>query len=530
MTKKNKHLLKLLSLSLLPIAAISIPAVVLTSCSSGNGGSSDNSNNNQPDNGGEDNNNPNVTNPTYPTFASADEVRKACDEAKIDSKYADEPTFITTHSNKIGNKENYAVIDIYYPQDEMFGNMNYMYVKISNATNFAPTFSTNFADYPIYAIKDGQKYYINPNKAVLLDKIPELYMLSDEQLKNDSLEVQEVYKKYRNNELWFKVDVSDIKEDLKGFLPNSDNYLDWFFIDWNEIPDSTIDWNKGKVSSFLYDEHDDFYSLRDLWTYRLSNDMRFGLTDIFGVSSFVDMDYYDNPDRFPHPTSTTYNPADYQNNAIDPNSFGGVVAMKYLKQHPNAVRFIDSITFNAGVSEGCSISSEQMWSTRPNYAYEMRKHELVPIIKGSLLPINQYYNQFLPNQNFPTLNIDAKKMYDNVDLSTLQLKELENGLNWYVTSDSIKLIDLLVTANGGKTFGYLNWEIDFSDITDGTNTSYYGLDTSISLYKCDMGISSYYPNYGFSDNNSAYVGLFTNFINKFSYSTFTINFNQPNSK
>ncbi len=524
MTKKNKHLLKLLSLSLLPIAVISIPAVVLTSCSSGKEESNDNSNNNQPnnpgDNGGEDNNNPAVTNPTYPTFASADEVRKACDEAKIDSKYESEPTFITTHSNPTPADENYAYASIYYPQNENAGDMNYMYINVMSKTK-APV-STNFADYPIYALKDGQKYYINPNKAVLLDKIPELYMLSDEQLKNDSLEVSQTYLTYRNREIWFKVDVSDVKEELKDFIPDSTNYKNWFFIDWNSTLPNI---NYYYVDSYVYESSDKLFSLNDLWTYRLSNDMRFGLTDIFGLDSFVDMDYYDNPDRFPHPTSTTYSPE-----TIDPNKFGGVVAMKYLKQYPNAVRFIDSITFNAGVSEGCSISSEQMWSTRPNYAYEMRKHELVPIIKGSLLPINQYYNQFLPNQNFPTLNIDAKKMYDNVDLSTLQLKELENGLNWYVTSDSIKLIDLLVTVNGGKTFGYLNWEIDFSDINDSTNTSYYGLDTSISLYKCDMGISSYYPNYGFSDDNSAYVGLFTNFINKFSYSTFIINFNQPNSK
>ncbi len=534
MTKKNKHLLKLLSLSLLPIAAISIPAVVLTSCSSGKEESSDNSNNNQPnnpgDNGGEDNNNPAVTNPTYPTFASADEVRKACDEAKIDSKYESEPTFITTHSNKIGNKENYAVIDIYYPQDEMFGNMNYMYVKISNATNFAPTFSTNFADYPIYAIKDGQKYYINPNKAVLLDKIPELYMLSDEQLKNDSLEVQEVYKKYRNNELWFKVDVSDIKEDLKGFLPNSDNYLDWFFIDWNEIPDSTNDWNKGKVSSFLYDEHD-FFSLRDLWTYRLSNDMRFGLTDIFGVGSFVDMDYYDNPDRFPHPTSTTYNPADYQNNAIDPNSFGGVVAMKYLKQHPNAVRFIDSITFNAGVSEGGVITSDDVWNNNRswNYFYIKKSNEL-EAISSPLNNIKDTYNQYSRGEFFPSITIDAKKMYDNVDLSSLQLKKLENGINWYVPDLSTNLIDLLLTVNNNKVFGDIGFPHDFNNNSPSIVWDKYGYTSEYSIFTSSLKPAYYYPNFAVQDDGVHGYYSFDKYLNSLCYSTFTINFNQPNSK
>lgn len=62
MTIKNKYLLRLLSLSLLPIAAISVPAVILTSCSNKNNESDDDSNNSSDnpndENNGDSNNKP----------------------------------------------------------------------------------------------------------------------------------------------------------------------------------------------------------------------------------------------------------------------------------------------------------------------------------------------------------------------------------------------------------------------------------------------------------------------------------------
>ena len=538
MTKRNKHLLKLLSLSLLPIAAISIPAVVLTSCSSGKEESSDNSNNNQPnnpdDNGGEDNtnpggegdngedsNNPNVTNPTYPTFASADEVRKACDEAKIDSKYADEPTFRTTHPNPTPADENYASIDLCYPQNENAGDMNYIYAHITSATK-APV-STNFANYPIYALKDGQKYYINPNKVILLDKIPELYMLSDEQLKNDSLEVSQTYQTYRNRELWFKIDVSDIKEELKSLMSSNNYFEDLFFIDWNKNLENIHNY-KAYISLYFYESSDNLFSLRDLWTYRLSNDKRFGLTDIFGLSDFVYM-------GDTHPVSTTYNPADYRKNAIDPNSFGGVVAMKYLKQHPNAVRFINSITFDAGVSEGGVITSDDVWNEYKgwNYFYIKKSNDL-EAISSPLNNIKDTYNQYSRGESFPSIIIDAKKMYNNVDLSSLQLKKLENGISWYVPDLSTNLIDLLLTVNNNKVFGDIDFSIDFDNSSPSIVWDKYGYASEYSIFTSSLNPAYYYPNFAIEGTGTRGYLSFKKYLDPLCYSTFTINFNQPNSK
>ena len=482
MTKKNKHLLKLLSLSLLPIAAISIPAVVLTSCSSGKEESSDNSNNNQPDNGGEDNNNPAVTNPTYPTFASADEVRKACDEAKIDSKYADEPTFITTHQNPTPADENYASIDLCYPQNENAGDMNYIYAHITSATK-APV-STNFANYPIYALKDGQKYYINPNKAILLDKIPELYMLSDEQLKNDSLEVSQTYQTYRNRELWFKIDVSDIKEELKSLISSNNYFEDLFFIDWNKNLENIHNY-KAYISLYFYESSDNLFSLRDLWTYRLSNDMRFGINDSIIKEYLSEFQFMGDT----HPVSKNY---DAQ--TINPNKFGGVDAMKYLKQHPNAVRFIDSITFNAGVNEGGVITSDDVWNEYAgwNYFY-IKKSDDLEAISSPLNNIKDTYDQYHRGESFPSIIIDAKKMYDNVDLSTLQLKTLENGLNWYVPDLSTNLIDLLLTVNNNKVFGDISFSIDFDNDSSSIIWDKYGYVSEYTIFTNYLDPAYYYP-------------------------------------
>ena len=547
MTKKNKHLLKLLSLSLLPIAAISIPAVVLTSCSSGKEESSDNSNNNQPnnpdDNGGEDNtnpggegdngedNNPNVTNPTYPTFASADEVRKACDEAKIDSKYESEELFIseTEYLSKFGsvlaNNSKIANATIRYPQQDNLdtekNEMDFMYITLFTTEN--KQISTNLSDYPMY-LKDssGNKWYINPNKAVRIS-FDELYMLSDEQLQYDSEEVQQLYKSYRDRRIWFKIDVSKYKEQVAN-LPISDSINGYkLFIDYQQnLPNK----NTNIMNSYIFRELDEenILSLRDLWTYRLSNDKRFGLTSIFGLSDFVYM-------GDTHPVSTTYNPDDYQNNAIDPNSFGGVVAMKYLEQHPNAVRFIDSITFNAGVSEGGVITSDDVWNEYKgwNYFYIKKSNDL-EAISSPLNNIKDTYYQYSRGESFPSITIDAKKMYDNVDLSSLQLKKLENGINWYVPDLSTNLIDLLLTVNNNKVFGDIGFPHDFNNNSPSIVWDKYGYTSEYSIFISSLKPAYYYPNFAVQDDGVHGYYSFDKYLNSLCYSTFTINFNQPNSK
>ena len=122
-------------------------------------------------------------------------------------------------------------------------------------------------------------------------------------------------------------------------------------------------------------------------------------------------------------------------------------------------------------------------------------------------------------------------MYDNVDLSSLQLKKLENGNKWYVPDSSTNLIDLLLTVNNNKVLGDIAFNVDFNNISSSTILDNYGVQSDLSIFLSTLAPTYYYPNFAVQSppGSTGYTRL-KEYIDQFCYSTFTINFNQPNSK
>ena len=375
MTKKNKHLLKLLSLSLLPIAVISIPAVVLTSCSSGKEESNDNSNNNQPnnpgDNGGEDNTNPggdgNTDNPEnisdFPTFLSTDVAREQIENdiknSNIDANIPlliNEEDYLKQYPDFMEDRSHFSeqnYTDLYYNKED-----NSIYFLAYESTNDV---KNNYIYNPLFTksvnggIESNTKYYFNANRIQWFPIFTQLCTLSDESLKYDDPEVAKLYKENMNNCLVLgRIDLSNNQVQNHPeltFNPSSLN-IDSIHMVYN-VCDGQVEWDNCNI----YPTFGEFENILKtyIWKLRLASQDRFS------------WDEYTNPvlvsnSWMPYFNSLVNNNFEWKRNEklndyhldLIYNSSSDDYWMRmldYYDQHPNAPTYISDIQYQIEIRD-----------------------------------------------------------------------------------------------------------------------------------------------------------------------------------